>query len=505
MFRRARHSGPAFLLFALALPVLTIAGPTGSGPAISETLPGRLVHAHSFELLANSRFSVHSGFNGELPAQVMANVLWAMEQMPRLGSYRELYVATAANVYRYNRSANRLDVHLAGDHRYSSGSAFEVGIAVPRHEECGMMVQAGLLAALAFSSDTGAQVVSCPMKWAADYANANWSPTHTILMVAVFGRAQAEGLDTMLVARSSDSTLPDPLVVGTDTFELVLEALEQDSAFAAYPLSLETVSQLLWAAYGVTPHQTYNGRAGVTVPTAVAAFHLTGRIYLVHDLGIDRYHNRRPPGTDLTTRDHRLTRIVSGDRRSDLRQSCSRIPSTAPLYFVVCVSDTASYATLQEAGFAAFQLLAQTRSLGLSGFLTIPLSPSERSAIAAALSLPAGHNPVFVFACGEAATGIGENRRRPEFVQIVRAQPAVRRGLLRVEYSLKRSGPVRAEVFDLLGRPVRLLFERSQSAGYQSLTWDGTDDSGRPVKRGSYVVVISSRGSVAQHKVTWTR
>lgn len=493
------------LLCALAFPALVVAGPVGPDLPAAETLPVRELHGHSFELLANSRYSVHSGFDGSLPAQVIANVLWAMEQVPQLGSYRQLYVATAANLYRYDRSANRLDVHLAGDYRYSSGSAFEVGIAVPRHEECGMMVQAGLLAGTAFSSDTGGQVVSCPMKWAADYANANWNPERPILMVNVYGRAAAAGLDTLLVARSSDSTLPDPHVLGTDTFELVLEALEQDSTFASYPLSLETVSQLLWAAYGVSPHQTYNNRAGVTVPTAVAAFHLTGRIFVVRDLGVGQYHNRLPPGTNLTTRDHRLERLAAGDRRSELHRSCPRVPATAPVYFIVCVADTASYAPMQEAGFAAFQLLAQARALGLAGQLTMPLTPVERSAIASALSLPSGNLPVLVFACGEAATGISEHRRLPEFVQIVRAQPAVRRGTLRVEYSLKRSGLVRAEVFDLLGRPVRLLFEHSQSAGYQSLIWDGTDDSGHPVKRGSYVVVVSSRGSVAQHKVTWAR
>jgi len=501
---RARHPGVVFLC-ALALPALVLAGPTGTSRPESESLPGRELHAHSFELLSNSRYSVHSGFNGPLPVQVMANVLWAMEQMPRLGGCRELYVATAENVYRHDPQHNRLEVHLAGDRRYSSGSAFEVGIAVGRHEECGMMIQAGLLAGTAFLSDSGGQVVSCPMKWAADHANTSWDPEHGILMVNVFGLADADGLDTLLVARSSDSTLPDPHVRGPDTFELVLGDFRQDSTFAPYALSLETVSQLLWAAYGVTPHLTYNGRAGVTVPTAVAAFHLTGRIFLVQDVGVDRYHNRRPPGTGLTTRDHRLERVITGDRRPDLRQTCPRIPSTAPAYFVVCVSDTSSYATMQEAGFAAFQLLAQARTLGLSGFLTVPLTPAERSAIASALNLPPGNHPVLVFACGEAATGIGEGRRPPELVQIVRAQPAVRRGVLKVEYSLKRSGPVRAEVFDLLGRPVRLLFERSESAGYHSLNWDGADDSGRQVKRGSYVVVVSSRGSVAQHKVTWAR
>jgi hypothetical protein len=110
-----------------------------------------------------------------------------------------------------------------------------------------------------------------------------------------------------------------------------------------------------------------------------------------------------------------------------------------------------------------------------------------------------------VFSCGEPAAASDEPDRDDGLVRIVRGQPAVKHGILRLEYSLKRSGPVRAEVFDLLGRPVRLLVDEQQSVGYHSVTWDGTDEGGRAVKRGSYVVVVTSGGTAAQHKVTWAK
>ena len=47
---------------------------------VVESLPGPVVHPHSFELLSNSRYSVHSGFTPDLPRQVLANVLWAMSR-----------------------------------------------------------------------------------------------------------------------------------------------------------------------------------------------------------------------------------------------------------------------------------------------------------------------------------------------------------------------------------------------------------------------------------------
>jgi len=78
------------------------------------------------------------------------------------------------------------------------------------------------------------------MQWAADHATVEWNPDRPIRMVNIFGRAssarssggKATPLDTLCVARSSDSSLPLPHVVGPDTFEAVIADLRQDSSFA---------------------------------------------------------------------------------------------------------------------------------------------------------------------------------------------------------------------------------------------------------------------------------
>ena len=478
-----------------------------SASARGESLPVPVRHAYSFEQLSNNRYSVHAGFDDSLSAQVMANVLWAMSRAPSAGSeHREFYVATKDNVYRYDPSGSRLTLHRAGDHRYNSGSAFEVGVAASRFEETGMAIQAGLLAGTAFNEQgrgTGGEgrVVSCPMQWAADHAAVDWRPGHPIQMAAVFGRGASEPLDTVCVARSSDSSLPLPHVTGPDTFEAVIADLNQDSLFSPVELSQENVSQLCWAAYGVTPHLTYNHRQGLTVPSAMASYYLTDRIYVVGRYDVSRYYDRLLPDTNVASRDHRLERVAAGDYRPRLRAASARIPGSAPTYFVVCVPDTASGPAMMEAGFAAFQLLAQARALGLAGFLVVPLSRAERREIAAALELPAGHNPALVFACGEAATAVAGREADSSTVTVVRAQPAIRRGNLRVEYLLSRAGQVRVEVFDMLGRPVKLLLNEQQSSGYHAAVWDGTGEDGARLKRGTYLVVIISGGTVAKHKV----
>ena len=486
-----------WLLFVVGFSVRAASLP-GSAPA--ESLPGPVSHAYSFEELTNSRYSVHAGFDDSLPVQVMANVLWAMSRAPRVGSgYRDFYVATPDNVYRYDPSGFTLTIQRAGDHRYNSGSAFEVGVASARPEEVGMAIQAGLLAGTAFKGD-GQEVVSCPMQWAADHA-VEWKPQHPIQMVDVFGRAPSEPLDTICVATSSDSSLPLPHVVGPDTFEAVLADLRQDSLFSPVELSQENVSQLCWAAYGVTPHLTYNHQQGLTVPSATASYYLADRIYVVGGYEVSRFHNRLAAGSDAMIRDHRLEQVAAGDRRPQLRAASVRIPGSAPSYFVVCVPDTASGSAMMEAGFAGFQLLAQARALGLAGFLVVPLSRVERRAVASALDLPDGHVPALVFACGEAERAVAASGPDSGAVTIVRAQSAIRQGNLRVEYRLSRAGQVRVEVFDMLGRPVRLLLNEQQSSGYHAAEWDGTGEDGARLKRGTYLVVIISGGTVAKHRV----
>lgn len=380
-----------------------------------ESLPPVVVHPHSFEILSNSRYSSHSGFTSSVPVQVLANILWAMNRAPSLGSaYREFYVATASNVYTYDTAAHVLRVHLAGNHRYSSSSAFEVGVAVERYEEAGLAVQAGLLASVAFWDSSGGSVSSCPMTYAANHANSNWNPAHAILMVNVHGQRAMTGLTDSCVARSSDSSLPLPATAGANSYEELVGALEFDTLFDPAVPPAGATGQLLWAGYGVAPHLTTNNRRGTTIPSAIANYYLTRRIYLVGDTALWRYHNRVPPGTGLATSDHRLELVSQGDRRAALRGAAPRLPGTAPLYIVVTVADTGGAYGPIEAGFAAFQFLVQARALGLGGHILAPLETAERAAIQSALGLPAADWPVVVFSTGPVFTGVTEPRGRVE-------------------------------------------------------------------------------------------
>jgi hypothetical protein len=456
-----------------------------------ESLPPPVVHANSFEIISNSRYSSHSGFTSSLSDTVLSNVLWAMSRVPSFGSsYREIYVATPTNVYLYDPAAHVLNVHLAGNHRYSSSSAFEVGIAVKRNEEAGLAVQAGLLAGDAFWSRGGGIVTSCPMAFAANYANSNWDTLHKINMVNVFGRMSVTGLTDSCVAISSDSTLPRPNTDAADTFEVLVANLGADTVFDPAVLPLPAVSQLLWAGYGVTPHMP-TGKRGLTVPSAVANYYLTQRIYVATDTAVMRYHNRLPPGTNMSTSDHRLQLVTSGDRRDSLRAACARLPATAPVYIVLCYTDTTTAWAILEPGFVGWQYLMEAEALGLGGCLTAPLTPDERTAIRTALGLPGSEYPIIVFSTGGLVTGVAESKSP----QRERLEAARTKDGARLNIELAKAGPVRLVIYDLAGRPVRSWGEVRLSAGAHVFDWDGLSDSGRRTPSGTYFCRLTIGGA----------
>jgi hypothetical protein len=454
----------------------------------TESLPPPVVRGHSFEIISNSRYTSHYSFGNLLTDTVLSNVLWAMSRVPSLGSsYREIYVADSSNVYLYDTANHVLNVHLSGDHRYIfyADPAFEVGVAVERDEEAGLMLQAGLLAGDAFwSVGSGSNVTSCPTDAGRQYADTAWDPNHALNLIEMFGRISVSGLTDSCVAHSSDSTLPDPVIDGEDTFELLVSGLGQDSTFAPDSLPLSTVSQLLWAGYGGTPHDGTGGKLALTVPSAGPYYFLTKRIYLVRDVGVDRYHNRQPSDTDFTTRDHRLEEVTSGDRRDSLRSACPSIAATAPVYIVVCATDTTSQWRWKslEAGFAGFQYLMQAHALGLHGRLTAPLSPGQRSAITAALGLPGSDLPVLIFAAGlPPLPGLTEFKPQTEQLEVARTKDGAR-----LSIRLAEAGPVRLVIHDLAGRPVRTWREANLPVGVHSFDWDGTSDDGKSLPSGSY-------------------
>lgn len=394
-------------------------------------LPSPVANNHSTEICLNSRKSYHGGWSGSATDQQLSNVLWATGKAPITGTARTIYVATPNNVYTYDPITHELSIHLGGDYRGDSSAAFQIGWTGDTIFDAGTALELAQLESVSLWDGTISQLASCPRNSYKDKANDNWNPDSTIHIATSFGIRDVSGLTSTRVVKSLDNSLPNPLTgshtdidqiikdfkdgeasqagvnnvienyMNERSLEDVLADLIYTNSFAQTDLTLAELSQLLWAAYGCTGHITYNSKAGLTVPSAWADYYLTKRIYSATQDGVYRYHNRESPGTDKSTRDHRIEQINASDVRDDLQSAVSNLPQ-APCYVIICLDTSQSSSTepLLETGFAAGALLLQATALNLGCHFKTNLTGTEQSDIQTITDIPASDIPTAVVPVG---------------------------------------------------------------------------------------------------------
>ena len=465
----------------------------------SRILPPVQVNTFSSEIIMNSRRSYHGGYSGTLSDQILANVLWAASKAPMIGATRIIYCARSDNVYYYDPVQHDIIFHLAGNHMSEANAAFEVGVASDVAEDAGTALHYAHLAATSFWTDTSSQPCCCPKESARNNANNTWSPAMSIQIANCYGlMGTVSGVTSQCVAISSNGTLPNPSTDGPVLLENALEDLRYGNQFLPDELSLEQLSQIAWASYGNTPHMTTNNRAGITAASAVANYYLTGRIYIVRPEGVERYHIRQPSGQP-TTRDHRIERVTDGDQRPQLRSAVTRIPQTAPGYFVYCAATTDRW-QLIEAGYCAAGALLQATSMDLQGHFTADFTSAERAAIINALGIPSADLPLVIFSGGQELVAIGE--RETNNVESLTVFPNPFYQNTQIRYTLTSPTRVNISVYDVSGTRVRTLVDRKQATGSFVIIWNGTDTHGKNLPRGNYYFVLKTEFRQQRKKIT---
>jgi len=61
-----------------------------------------------------------------------------------------------------------------------------------------------------------------------------------------------------------------------------------------------------------------------------------------------------------------------------------------------------------------------------------------------------------------------------------------------IRYNLPEDAMVNITIYDMMGRVVRTLINGQQSAGYKSLQWNATNNSGQPISAGLYIYTIQA-------------
>ena len=185
--------------------------------------------------------------------------------------------------------------------------------------------------------------------------------------------------------------LPEPRARGPLSLEQAMARRRSVREFTNEPLTLEEISQLLWAAQGIT-----RGWGGRTAPSAGALYPL--ELYVATSDGLYHYI---PDGhkAEIVSRDD-LRQVIW---RAGLRQEAIR---QAPAVFVITAvyertavkyGDRAERYVHLEAGHAAQNLLLQAVALDLGA---VPIGAFYDDQLTEGLSLPSDQVPLYLIPVG---------------------------------------------------------------------------------------------------------
>ncbi len=92
-----------------------------------------------------------------------------------------------------------------------------------------------------------------------------------------------------------------------------------------------------------------------------------------------------------------------------------------------------------------------------------------------------------------------------ERVSFIAGSPNPFSAVTTVRYSLPRAAEVDLSVYDLSGRLVRVLRSDAQQPGIHGVDWDGTNNSGTPVKSGAYLCRLKAGGVTHTRRLVLAR
>lgn len=194
--------------------------------------------------------------------------------------------------------------------------------------------------------------------------------------------------------------LPQPQVSGKMSVEDALAKRRSIREYTGQPLTLAELSQLLWAAQGITEPR-YGFR---TAPSAGATYPL--EIYLV--VGQDGVVGLEAGVYQYNPRSHALALIFRGDLRSELSVAAidQRWVAEARIDIVIAAvfeRTTAKYGergvryVYMEAGHAGQNVYLQATALGLG---TVVIGAFHDEEVQRVLRMPRDHKPLYIMPVG---------------------------------------------------------------------------------------------------------
>jgi hypothetical protein len=122
---------------------------------------------------------------------------------------------------------------------------------------------------------------------------------------------------------------------------------------------------------------------------------------------------------------------------------------------------------------------------------------SPAAPVSSPCGLQIGAHPVV---CGS-AVGAGDEPSLPTETALYQNEPNPFNPVTSIRFDLAQNGAVELRIFDVKGRLVRTLLDRSLPRGWHLAQWDGTNDRGQSVASGVYFLRMSTAQKVQTRKL----
>jgi SagB-type dehydrogenase family enzyme len=221
-----------------------------------------------------------------------------------------------------------------------------------------------------------------------------------LIAAAIIGAAVISSQSISGIDQQSKSTieLPKPKYDSNVSIEKALFERRSTREYKDQPLNLSDLSQLLWAAQGITDPKGLR-----TAPSAGALYPLRVYVVVADVINVSEGIYRYDP------EDHVLLRVSEGDRRKELYEAALRQESIRDGKMVIVLSATHETTTSKygergiryvhmEAGHAAQNICLQAVSLNL-GVVTVGAFSDEL--VKEVMEMPVEEHPLYLIPVGK--------------------------------------------------------------------------------------------------------
>ena len=221
---------------------------------------------------------------------------------------------------------------------------------------------------------------------------------HSLFAIMMLSMASVSAQGGASPSQGASIALPEPKRTGEVSIEATLDQRRSVRRYDSASLSLQEISQLVWAAQGVT-----EPRDGLrTAPSAGATFPLEVDLLVAGSEGLeDGVYRYRP-------REHSLVQRIAGDLRRDLHDAALGQAAILEAPVVMVISGVTSRTARRygpraeryvhmEAGHAAQNVYLQGTALDIG---TVVIGAFRDDAVSRTLRLDRGEQPLYLMPLG---------------------------------------------------------------------------------------------------------